>query len=163
MKKIALSILIISVFLNSCEKTISPTLDEFCSVIPTGWECEIIQDTFNANLIPANASTPIAIVKYINLNREFSGIGDTEINPSLILDLYSIKQKEELIQFIKSQQMYSWCIPIYYGETERYFIITSPCFINCGNFTDEANTCIEDLQSALKSIIIVNEYNLIGD
>ena len=163
MKINALSIIFISIILYSCEKTINPTLDEFCSVIPTGWECEVIQDTFNTNLIPRNARTPIAILKYINLNREFTGIGDAKVNASLILDLYSIQQKEELIQFIKSQQIYSWCIPRYYGETERYFIITSPCFINSGYFTDEANTCIEDLHSALKSIITVNEYNLIGD
>ena len=166
MKINTFSILIISILiiLLSCEKKDNnPNLEDFCSVIPNGWECEIIQDTFNANYIPRNANTPIAIVKYINQTREFTGSVDFKINPSLILDLYSIQQKEELIQFIRSQQLYSWCIPRYYGETEKYFIITSPCFINGGYFTEEANSCIEDLHSALKSIITVKEYNFVGD
>ena len=63
-----------------------------------------------------------------------------------------------LIEFIKSQQLYSWCIPMYYGETKDYFILTSPCFINGGAFTDEANDCISDLHEALISIITINVY-----
>lgn len=166
MKINTFSILIISllIILLSCEKKDNnPNLEDFCSVIPNGWECKIIQDKFNANDIPRDAITPIAIIKYKNQSREFTGFVDVKITPSLILDLYSIQQKEELIQFIRSQQMYSWCIPMYYGETEKYFIITSPCFINGGSFTEEANSCIEDLHSALKSIITVNEYNFVGD
>lgn len=142
---------------------ISKTLDEFCAIAPNGWECEIITSNFNTHDIPQNADTPIAIVKYLNRNVEFTNYDDTKVNPSLIIDFYTIGRKQDLIDFIKSQLLYSWCTPIYYGETKDYFIITSPCFINGGSFTEEANSCIMDLHEALKSIITINDYNIIGD
>jgi hypothetical protein len=158
---IAFAIIIIILF--SCDKNINnPSLEEFCSVAPNGWECELIINSFIQKYIPQNADTPIAIIKYKNPSREFTRFDSTKVNPSLILDLYPILQKEELIDFIKSQQMYSWCIPMYYGETKDYFIITSPCFINSGSFTDEADSCISDLHKALESLITTNDYNLLG-
>jgi hypothetical protein len=85
------------------------------------------------------------------------------INPSLVLDLYPVSKKEELIQFLKSQQIFSWCIPEYFGETEEYFIITSPCFINSGTFTSEADSSIIDLYKALSEIIKVKKYTGLND
>ena len=141
----------------------SPTFEDFCSIAPNGWECEISTSDFNIYDIPQNADTPIAIIKYLNPNVEFTRYTGTKVNPSLTIIFYDIKFKQDLIDFIKSQQAYSWCIPIYYGETKDYFIITSPCFINGGAFTDEANACIKDLHDALKSIITINDYNFCGD
>jgi hypothetical protein len=163
MKKIAL-MFVFSLTLFSCDKDgNNPTLEDFCSVAPTDWECEIIKDNFSRSDIPQNTDNPIAIIKYTNPSREFTRFDGTKVNPPFILDLYSIRQKEELIDFIKSQQMYSWCIPIYYGETKDYFIITSPCFINGASFTDEADSCISDLHAALKGIITINDYDFIGE
>jgi|GEM_PF-2344134 len=145
---------------SSCERDDNKdSLDEFCSVIPNGWECEIITDNFSKEDLPKNASKPLAIVKYKNPTREFLRYPDRSINPSLTLILYPIKQKRELIEFIKSQLIYSWCIPSYYGETKDYFVLTSPCFINNGAFTDEANSLILDLHNSLKSIIETREYD----
>ena len=159
---IAMAITLIILF--SCDKIITnPSLEEFCSVAPNGWECELITDSFNQNDIPQKADNPVAIIKYKNPSREFERFESTKVNPSLTLDLYSILLKEELIDFIKSQQMYSWCIPTYFGETNDYFIITSPCFINSGSFTDEADSCISDLYKALESLMTINDYDLIGN
>lgn len=138
------------------------TFDEFCSAAPDGWECKITTSNFDIQNIPQNAETPIAIIEYQNPNVEFTKYTDIKVNPSLIIDIYEIGRKKELIDFIKSQQLYSWCIPIYYGETKDYLIITSPCFINGGSFTDEANACINDLHEALKNIITINDYNFHG-
>jgi hypothetical protein len=135
------------------------TFNDFCSAAPEGWQCTITTGDFNIQNIPQNAETPIAIIEYLNPNREFTKYTEMKVNPSLIIDIYEIGRKQELMDFIKSQQLYSWCIPIYYGETKDYFIITSPCFINGGSFTDEANACINDLHEALKSIITINDYN----
>jgi hypothetical protein len=149
---------------SSCEKSHRPaTLEDFCNVKPDGWECEIIEDNFSLHDIPNNADIPVAIIKFKNLTREFIAFPDSKINPSLTIVFYSINKKHALIDFIKSQQLYSWCIPLYYGETEDYFIISSPCFINSGSFTDEADSCINDLHKALKSIMIVKDYDLIGN
>jgi len=155
-------LIIIIIHLLSCEKNeTDPTLEDFCTVKPNGWDCEIIQSNFDVNDFPRNTEKPLAIIKYKNLNREFTRYNDTKANPSLILDLYSIKQKDDLNDFIISQQMYSWCIPIYYGETKDYFIMTSPCFINSGSFTEEADSCISDLHKSLESILTKINQDLI--
>ncbi len=150
------------IILVSCDDnktdTRDPTFDEFCSVAPEGWQCTITTSDFDIQKIPHNAETPIAIIEYLNPNAEFTKYTDIKVNPSLIIDFYEIERKQELRDFIASQQLYSWCIPMYYGETEDYFIITSPCFINGGSFTDEANTCINDLHEALKTIIFNHPY-----
>ena len=146
----------------SCEKDKqNPTFEDFCNIRPKGWDCEIIQSNFDVNDFLRNAEKPIAIIKYKNLNREFTMLNDSKVNPSLILDFYSIKQKNDLNDFIISQQIYSWCIPIYYGETKDYFIMTSPCFINSGSFTEEADSCISDLHKSIESILIRINQDLI--
>lgn len=152
-------LLVLLIFL-SCEKNEpNPTLEEFCSIAPDGWQCEIKGDNFDNADIPQNAPEPIAVIKYTNPQKNFTTHLETTDISSLTLDFYPIEQKAMLIGFIKSQQMYSWCIPIYYGETEKYFIVSSPCFINGGSFTEEANSSIEDLHDALKNIITVKDYN----
>jgi len=160
MKPILLFIISLLIALISCEKEENKSnLTELCNVRPDGWECEIITDDFNSNDLPRDAGKPLAIIKFKNPEREFLRYHDRIVNPSLILDLYNINQKHELIDFIISQQVFSWCIPLYYGETEDYFIITSPCFVNYGAFTEEANSLIEDLHTSLKSLIVVKEYD----
>lgn len=157
----SLLFLFILTSLVSCEKEEkNPTFDDFCSIKPNGWDCEIILKDFDKNDIPKNSKDPVAIIKYKNPNREIQLYG-AKANPTLILDLYPIDQKQELIELIKSQQIYSWCVPIYYGETKDYFILTSPCFINGGNFTEQADSTIIDLQNAIKNIITKRNYDLI--
>jgi len=157
-KYIQVVFLVIIVFLSACaEKSSNTALEEFCKVIPEGWECEIIEDDFNENDIPKNTQDPIAIVKYHNTSREFTSFGQT-VYPSLTLDIYPIKDKRELVKFITSQMMYSWCIPTYYGESSDFFVITSPCFINYGTFTEKADSCINDLHVALETILEKKDY-----
>jgi len=154
----SLLLLILMLFLACKKEEKNPTLDDFCNVKPTGWDCEIIQANFDKNDIPKNANEPMAIIKYKNRNAELVLFSDTKVNPSLVLDLYSIKQKQEIIDFIKSQPFYSWCIPMYYGETRDYFIVTSPCFINGGIYAEQADSSIIGLQNAIKSIITIKNY-----
>jgi hypothetical protein len=155
-------IVFFALFIRCDKNETNPGLDDFCAVAPAGWDCEIIQGNFNPNEIPKNAEQPMAIIKYFNRDKKFISFGTAMVNPSLILQVYPIAKKEELIRFIRSQQIFSWCIPIYYGETKAYFITTSPCFINGGSFTSEANLAIEDLHTALKSLITVVDYNFAG-
>jgi hypothetical protein len=161
MKSFQIPILVVFMLMifSSCEKSEQhATFEDFCKVKPDGWECEIIENKFSINDIPKNADIPIAIIKFTNPNSEFTGFSDSIVYPSLTIDFYSINKKQELLNFIKSQQVFSWCIPIYYGETDDYFIITSPCFINGGSFTEEANSSISDLHEALKSIMTIKDY-----
>lgn len=160
---LSLFIFLVIIVYNACERSQeNPVIEDFCSVIPDDWSCEIIREQFDQNDIPRNAPEPFAVIRYINENDAVTGMGDVQFSPSLILDVYPIKQKNELIDLVKSQQMYSWCIPVYYGETDDFFILTSPCFINRGTFTEEANTTIKELQESLEKIITVVNYGLIG-
>jgi hypothetical protein len=148
----------------SCEKNENRSeLSDFCSVVPDNWQCQIITKDFDSIDIPKNTPAPSSIVKYVNFDKTILHNGDIMINPSLVLDLYPVSKKEELIQFLKSQQIFSWCIPEYFGETEEYFIITSPCFINSGTFTSEADSSIIDLYKALSEIIKVKKYTGLND
>ena len=81
----------------------------------------------------------------------------------MILNFYNIGDKEDLQSAIEAQRIFSWCIPVYYGETESYFIVTSPCFINSGCFSEEANECIEDLHVALTEYFSEHNEELLGD
>jgi len=159
-----LSVIFIILLLQavSCEEDQkNPAPEDFCSVKPDGWDCEIIQSDFNIADYPKNSEIPVAIIKYTNLNREFSRYDDSKTNPSLVLDLYPIEEKDDLEDFINSQRLYSWCIPLYFGETKEYFIMTSPCFINGGSFTEEADSCIADLYKALEGILVSMDQEFI--
>jgi len=157
-KNLMLACFVLLLTLFACNDDIPNTkLEDFDSIKPDGWECEIIESNFNPTDIPQNTDTPIAIIKYTNTKNEFEYFAETVIHPSLILDIYPIGKKTELLDLIKSQQLFSWCIPIYFGETRDYFIITSPCFTNSGLFTEEANKSIADLYAALDKIIIKKE------
>lgn len=137
----------------SCEKADLPTFEEFSKIKPTGWECKISTENFDVKSIPKGAPQPIAIVKYTNPTIECEGLMNQKTNPSLILNVYPANRKSELLEFIKSQRMFSWCIPIYYGESLKYFVLTSPCFINGGMYV-----CLDDLHKALEKILDKKEY-----
>jgi len=159
MKKRLLIFGIFSVFF-ACEETENQnSLDQFCEAAPTGWECKIIQEDFDLSDIPKSLNDPLAIVKYEYPFEEITTIGESVIAPSLILNLYSIELKDKLIKQVISQQIFSWCIPILYGETEDYIVITSPCFINKGTFTEDANGKIEALHSSLEKLLVQSYYN----
>lgn len=162
-KFLYLLFIVILFSIQSCDKeNINPGIEDFCRAKPEGWVCEIIQSDLKEYNFQENTLTPIAIIKYKSLNREITTSNNQKENPSLIINLYSIAQKDELIDFIQSQAMYSWCIPIYYGESKEYFVVTSPCFINGGSFTEEAKASIEDLHQALAGILTNTNKNLTG-
>ena len=66
------------------------------------------------------------------------------------LNVYSEEKKELLDFIIESQQVASECIPIYYGEVKPYYIVTSPCVINNGDFTDDAQIQVMPLHKKFK-------------
>lgn len=126
------------------------SFSDFCTIAPAGWECEIMEDTIDSSRTPRMSPKPMAIVTYNHPGRSFILTDTIRTNPSLILNIHDIHEKESLIQLIENQEMYSWCIASYYGETDKFFITTSPCFINGGNFSKEANQSISDLHKALR-------------
>jgi len=172
MKKICLSfpaLMFLSVLLSSFAIIWGCSEDEareeplliFKEVAPAGWECSIITEDFWDFQFPRFADTPVAVIVYKNPAREFNDWSGRKINPWLFLDLYPINQKEELIELIIWSSIFSSNIPIYFGETKDYFIITGTLLYNGGAHSAEAEASMNDLLVALRKIIRVNkDYGL---
>jgi hypothetical protein len=116
--------------------------------------------------VPSNWSTGVVPGPEDNVGIDVPGLPITITHSSgttVVRSLHCSEHLRVLGGAIESQQIYSWCIPIYYGETKDYFILTSPCFINGGNFTEQADSSIVDLQNALNTVITKKNYDFIGN
>ena len=141
----------------SCEinqQTLNGTnFDSFCSSLPDGWSCEVYQDSFDSLPIPygdqSRLENPLAIVKYTN-----STITCSDSNP-FWLQVYEISKKDTLEIVISNSQMYSWCIPIFFGENEEYYVITSPCYLYSRCWTENnINPLLQELKGLFTNSII---------
>ncbi len=122
--------------------------------IPEGWNYTIITQDLGEIERPHGLWEPVAIVDFTNLNKEIEYYPDMKTDkkyhPSLRLYFYNITEKQEIMEIIGQEKNYSWCIPIYFDETKKYIIVTSPCYINSGIFTEEAKGYYSPLEKSLK-------------
>lgn len=78
-------------------------------------------------VIPHSLWKPVAIVNFTNPTIELEEAVDVYINPSLWLYFYDIKEKQEIMDIIDKEIIYSWCVPVYFDETDRYIIVSTLC------------------------------------
>jgi len=140
------------------EKVESNPFDLFCNTLPNGWICQVYQDTFDTLPIPEGKNgrleNPIAIIKYTN-----DSLYCSKSKP-LYLQVYDISKKDTLEKIIASSQIYSWCIPMFFGENENYYLITSPCYLYNGCWTDDnLNPLFQSLKGLFTKSIIKDENN----
>lgn len=148
------------IFISGCiseEKTKAELGDEILNIggsIPEGWNYTIITQNLEEPERPHGLWQPVAIVNIANLNKEIEydqGVkNDKKYNPSLQLYFYNVTEKQEIMEIIDKERIYSWCIPIYFDETKKYIIVTSPCYINSGIFTEKAKNYYSPLEKSLK-------------
>lgn len=132
--------------------------DEFCSIIPDDWDAKIYTKDFSSSIIISGLEDdPDFIIKYFKPDTKIEDPYGDMIYPELILNFFDIKYKQELIDLIAEQKNYSWCITWYYGETDKYFIVTSPCYINRGILGGEDFQYFNSLNESLKKVI--KQYN----
>lgn len=174
------SLVVLIVLFSGCVQEVTKNqskeelVDEILNIeeaIPEGWNYTITQN-FTGEVIPASGygkiitqnsaempiphglGKPAAIVNFTNPNIEigyYPGVGtDRKYNPSLRIYFYNITEKKGIMQTIDREILRSYCVPIYFDETERYIIITSPCYINSGIFTEEAKNHYAPLEKSLK-------------
>jgi len=91
-----------------------------------------------------------AFKKLLKNNTKLPPEKTEKINPLLWLYFYDIAKKQEIMEIIVKESIYSWCIPIYFDETKKYIVVTSPCYINSGIFTEEAKSYYSPLEKSLK-------------
>lgn len=139
------------------EKTKVKLGDEILNIgenIPEGWNYTIITKDLEDIERPQGLWEPVAIVNFANPDKEIGYYPDSKNNkkyyPSLQLYFYNITEKQEIMEIIDKEFMHSSCIPIYFGETGKYIIVTSPCYINSGIFTEEARNYYSPLEKSLK-------------
>ena len=158
-----IGIILISGCINE-EKTNEELGDEILNIgesIPEGWNYTIITQNLEETKRPHGLWEPVAIVNFTNLNKEIEYYPDIKTdkkcNPSLQLYFYNIAEKQEILDIVAKERIYSWCIPIYFDETKKYIIVTSPCYINSGIFTEEAKYYYSKLENTLKEYF--DKYN----
>lgn len=127
--------------------------------IPEGWNYTIITQNIEKIERPQGLWEPVAIVNFANFNKEIGYDPSMNRNyyPSLVLYFYNTTEKQEILEIIDKEKMHSSCIPIYFDETKRYIIVTSPCYINSGIFTEEAKNYYSPLEKSLKEYF--DKYN----
>ena len=118
-------------------------------VIPASGYGKIMTQNSEEMSIPHGLWKPVAIVNFTNPNEEFEYYQGMK-HPSLRLYFYHVTEKKEIMEIINKEIIYSWCIPIYFDETKKYVIVTSPCYINNGIFTEEAINYYSPLEKSLK-------------
>lgn len=96
-------------------------------VIPASGYGKIITQNSEEMVIPHGLWKPVAIVNFNNPTIELEEAVDVHINPSLWLYFYDIKEKQEIMDIIDKEIIYSWCVPVYFDETDRYIIVSTLC------------------------------------
>lgn len=156
---ITIGILIIAILISGCIQEVTKEQSkekleyEILNIgegIPEGWSYTIITEEGKMES-PHGLEDPVIRIDFINPDVEFENSGKTKkYNPSLRLYFYHSAEKQEIMEIIANESVYSWCIPIYFDETKQYIIVTSPCYINSGVFTEEAKDYYSPLEKSLK-------------
>lgn len=123
---------------------------------PPSWNYTVFTQNLEEIPRPHDLWKPVAIVNFSNPSVYFEVAGGDYRQPSLWLYFYNISEKQEIMGIIVNESIYSWCIPIYFNETNKYMIVTSPCYINSGVFTEEAQSYYIVLEKSLKEYF--NEF-----
>jgi hypothetical protein len=150
---ITIGLLFVAVILISgCTNKIAKELEiqNIGEAVPDDWNYMITTQNLEEMPRPHGLWKPAAIVNFSNPNAEFEMTINIYRNPSLLLYFYNIAEKQQINSIIEKESIYSWCIPIKFDETKKYIIVTSPCYMNGGVFTEEANKYYSPLEKSLR-------------
>jgi hypothetical protein len=122
------------------------------AALPANWQCWRLAGTGKRRQAHG-LDAPLFQIELVNSTESFTD--ERPSNPggkragSLRLDFYGIAEKQHILKVIDAERIYSWDIPIYYGETTDYIAVTSPAWINNGVYTDEAKRIMAPLDDAI--------------
>jgi hypothetical protein len=151
---------ILLAFLAGCVSQTEPEGDALITSIqgnlPDGWE-STVEKTDGQKGHPHGLKEPVFRADYGNPNLLFGTDRRKGMNPSIKLYFYQIDSKPNVMKVIDAEREYSWNIPIYFGETEEYVVVTSPLYVNHGVFTEEAKKTIRPMWNVLRKHIECKE------
>ncbi len=119
--------------------------------MPGGWQCILIRE-YGKKGHPHGLKRPILRADFTAPQRSFLDEGK-RVSPLIQLYLYDIRDKHYVLWVIDRERFFSWDIPIYFGETKDYIVVTSPSYVNHGIFTEEAKRAICPMWKVLRKHI----------
>jgi hypothetical protein len=123
--------------------------------LPTGWDCRMLQGD-EVKLVPHGLKRPLFEFVASNTNVSFvkdPGSPQGIKNPVIPLYFYRQADKAEIMKIIEKEIVFSWDIPVYFGETDDLVVVTSPAYVNGGVFTPEARRALRPMWQLLRGII----------
>ena len=116
--------------------------------LPGGWTVEFDLDP-NISIIPHGMNMPLFAGYFTDSTRLLDCEATVREYPHLFLYFYSITQKDIIDSIVAEESVFSWCIPVLYGQTDSLYIISTPCYTNGGCFSDRHKEMIAPLHEAL--------------
>jgi hypothetical protein len=113
---------------------------------------------------PHGLDEPAFRIDFTNPTASFPEWASVETNqpkwrrPSLRLHFHPIAGKPLILKTIEREQMYSWDIPTSYAETRDFIVVTSPAWINEGDYSDDARKLMKPLERALKECFWLKKF-----
>lgn len=123
--------------------------------LPAGWDCLVYQAS-DVKAVPHGLGKPVFQVVATNANLSFVESEAPRLikrSPVIPLYFYRHSEKADLMKIIEKESLYSWSIPIYFGETDEFLVVTSPAFVNGGVFTPEARHALRPMWRVLRELI----------
>jgi hypothetical protein len=136
--------------------------------LPAGWNCAMYQSD-QVTAVPHGLGKPVFEVVTSNTNVSFSFVKFPNAprpamqSPIIPLYFYRHNDKLEVMKIIEKEAMYSWSIPVYFGETDEFVVVTSPAFVNGGVFTHEARLALRPMWKVLRDLIPKKERTLVDE
>jgi hypothetical protein len=134
----------------------APLVSELRRQLTDRWECVVVQQDGQKGH-PHGLDEPLFRVDFRNPHSSFPARWKRDepkdLNPSIQLYFYDAAEKAHVMEVIHKERLYSWNIPIYFGETKDYVVVTSPPYVNQGVFTEKAKAAIRPLWEVLRKNI----------
>jgi hypothetical protein len=123
--------------------------------LPVGWDCTVLQGD-DVKLVPHGLKQPLLQFVASNTNVSFvkdPGAPQGTKSPVIPLYFYRQTEKAEIMKIIEKESVLSWNIPVYFGETDEFVVVTSPAYVNGGVFTPEARRALHPMWQVLRDVI----------
>jgi hypothetical protein len=124
--------------------------------LPPGWKLDVIEQEGEKGH-PHGLDEPLFRADFTNPHQQIlapsSGNTPRKLNPRIQLYFYGLDSKSHVMKVIERERKYSWDIPIYFGETKDYLVVTSPSYVNYGVFTEDAKKKIRPMWEVLRKHI----------
>jgi hypothetical protein len=135
--------------------------------LPEGWSLTLIDEKGKMGH-PHGLEEPLFRIDFVNTNvviRESGTVQGTNavssVHPNLRLHFHSQADRDQTLEIIEKEKIFSWDIPTLFGETKDFVIVGSPMWHNRfqtsfgsgGDFSAEANKALHPLLEALRKYV----------